>query len=149
MNHALVAVELNTNIVVEKNKNLKEFKELIERYSSITIEEIQKVADEYCLSPYSVGFLGSSIASRLTGYGSTRRCTLCKSIGVWNLLCADAPIICDECTWQSTEENLHCMRDKNYYTYNDIKNSDNPQELLEAFQARAAYMTMYLKSFNL
>ena len=55
-------------------KNLPEFKALIERYETITLEEIRAAwdADGEATGDYDV-------REKLTGFGSTGSCTLCAS----------------------------------------------------------------------
>lgn len=50
-------------------KNLKEFKELIKRYESVTLEEIEKIWDNQILS------YDNNPAEALTGFGSIDTCT--------------------------------------------------------------------------
>jgi len=102
-----------------KPKNLKEFKALIERYETITLEETRKcVNDHFELN-------------RLTGYGGyPKRCTLC--VGAENS--------CDNCVYGKES----CMDGKNEKTYFRIDNADTPTKLKNAYRARAKHMRTLL-----
>ena len=100
-------------------KNLKEFKELIERYESITLEEIEEVwGDNSC---------GESVAQELTGFSGVKTCTLCKSVRS----------NCSECVYK---ERGWCYKSVNKETYYAISDASTPTELLEAFRNRAKHM---------
>ena len=97
-----------------KPKNLKEFKALIKRYESITLEEIKKAGNIH-FAP-----------DKLTGFGTSDTCTLCK-------------IECFECVYHVNTEN-HCNDGINQKTYREIVYADTPTKLLNAFRARAKHM---------
>ena len=101
-------------------KNLKEFKELIERYESITIEDIEE-AFKYA-NPESI----------LTGYGLKSKC----------LLCISASQKCKNCYF-SMDFNYYtcyCLSGNNTETYYNIRQASTPEQLLEAYRARAKHM---------
>lgn len=127
-----------------KPKNIKEFKNLIEKYEKITLEEIQKVwksfvedaAEEY---EYATGEYitedarGEDVAPELTGFGSCTTCTLCRAV----LEC------CTECIYfrKRKEDFMYCCNTgRNAKTYKAIDNAKNPEELLKAFRQRAKYL---------
>ena len=97
-----------------KPKNLKEFKALIKRYESITLEEIKERFLDY------IRML--SIAKVLTGFGSPETCTLCK-------------VLCRNCVYT-----YGCSSDISKKTYERICYADTPIKLLNAFRARAKHM---------
>jgi len=104
-------------------KNLNEFKKLIERYESVTLEEIEKV-----------WFIqGSLTANQLTGFGKIHTCPLCGYKGGKFTLCKD-------CVWAYNNEGIRCMNGANGYTFRAIKFAENPEELLQAFRMRAKRM---------
>lgn len=113
---------------MKKNvKNLPEFKALIERYKTITLQEIEDVliAEEW----------PTAAKKRLTGFGEHNTCTLCVAagrIGNWGETCSG-------CVYRG---NMGCFRHK---TYDMISNAEGPDELLAAYRARAAYMETLLK----
>lgn len=51
-------------------KNVKELIELIDRYKSITLEDIRNTWIDTC-----------NTANKLTGFGDFRTCSLCKKAG--------------------------------------------------------------------
>ena len=119
--------------------NIKEFKELIERYESITLEEIEKakieVADED--DPRDFADL---IAHKLTGYGSAMTCTLCLSSELQG---------CNGCYYTITKAK-HCggyqglsaadEQREAFRTSYAIGKASTSEELLKAFKERAAFM---------
>lgn len=109
--------------------NLKEFKELANRYNSITIDEIEQAQTR------SV-FKGLDIAVKITGMGSRKNCTLCAPIN----------IECHRCTWVTMSGSDCISFGINSKTYEDIVYSKNPTELIEAFKNRAKLMQKILDS---
>ena len=106
-------------------KNLPEFKALIDRYESITIDEIE--------SKWGDDNNGEFTANLLTGFGAAKTCTLCISVNNG----------CGDCAWMITKS--HCCTCNNRDTYSDIEKSISPIDLFTAFRARAAYMREVLK----
>ncbi len=101
-----------------KPKNLKEFKALIKRYESITLEEIKGI--EHI----------SDAANTLTGFNNTDICSLCNSISK----------NCSLCVYKSDYHYFHCVNGINKKTFDEIKNADTPTKLRNAFRARAKHM---------
>lgn len=101
-------------------KNLKELRQLIKRYKSITLEEVSKTSKD--LSFYRV-------AARVTGFG-TFKCLLCKSV--------DSK--CSKCV-MGQEETLGCV-DHNYKKISEVHSS---KELVKFYHNRAAYLEMKYK----
>lgn len=114
-------------------KNLPEFKKLIERYESITIEEI-----EY----------NEFDKSYLTGFGSHFSCTLCIAINKRH-----DNSNCKECVFYRTlKRQVACALGRNAKTYDAIDNilySDDSKELLTAYRNRAKHMRSILKKLNI
>ena len=96
-------------------KNLKEFKALIERYESITLEEIKKI------KPFEDHFT----AQKLTGFGNIYKCTLCVVVGQE----------CKDCVYSQSSEKT-CMTKTHYR----ISDAETPTKLRNAFRARAKHM---------
>lgn len=109
-------------------KNLNEFKKLIELYRSTTIDQIEEAFKINPISPATI----------ITGYMS-KKCLLCSSV-----LEENKKPNCKECVYGFNEENKigNCISD---ITYFNIKKANTPQELYDAFQARADYMEKYIK----
>jgi len=105
-----------------KPKNLKEFKALIKRYESITLDEIKEAFEKSKLSI----FLFDNAANELTGFGNfPNECILCGSVEM-----------CEQCIYG----NDGCVNGKNRKTYNKIENADTPLKLFSAYRARAKHM---------
>lgn len=111
-----------------KPKNIKEFKQLIERYESITLEEIE----EKGVYP-----------GLLTGFGTINNCRLCEKINVY----ADN---CKGCVYyEVTNSKYACNVDRTYETYNAISSAENANDLLQAYRNRAKYMRQILTDLKL
>lgn len=121
-----------------KMKNLKEFKELIEKYKSITLEQVKELFVIDGIWPNAF-----DVANSLTGFGSTHTCSLCKVITEEPL--ADNFPKCNECVWSANESN-HYNCCTNHETYQAIDNAESSEELFEAFQERAKYMEEFLSN---
>ena len=102
-----------------KPKNLKEFKALIERYESITLEEIKKDKFDSHLT-----------AQKLTGFGGATSCSICDGF------------ICKEFVYGV----IGCTNEINEETYYRIINADTPVKLRNAFRARAKHMKTLINS---
>ena len=100
-------------------KNLKEFKALIKRYESITLEEIKKKAIE--ITDFS------NVASELTGFGTISHCLICSGF------------YCNQCIYYIRSGD-GCSGEINGKTYDRISNADTPTKLRNAFRARAKHM---------
>lgn len=107
-------------------KNEKEALELMERYETITLEEILK---EWYVN-------GDLTALGITGYGKFAYCTLCVSCGVHSRSYMEK---CCNCFWEIITGDL-CTKESNSKTYTRIEDATTPLKLRNAFRARAKYM---------
>ena len=119
-------------------KNLKEFKKLIKRYQTITLEEI---IGAYKVSP-------TAAPNILTGYGDVTTCKLCRATTE-----TETPQ-CDLCVYKATSSSLihthnYCVTGINSPTYDDIDEAETPEELLTAYRERAKHMKTILKTLAL
>ncbi len=103
-------------------KNLKEFKALIKRYESITLEEIEE--KEVC------SYISSSVVKELTGFGSDLTCPLCKAV----------KRKCSICVYGKKVSFFGCLYNENTKTYDRIESANTPLKLRNAFRARAKHM---------
>lgn len=111
-------------------ENLKEFKKLIERYETITIEEIENTIS-------TIGSLyDSEVLEKLTGFGCTDTCILCKAVGFND----DTPA-CNDCVYGSL---FGCMYNEGRLTYDAILDADTSEALLTAYRNRAKFMKEFL-----
>ncbi len=112
-----------------KPKNIKEFKQLIERYESITFEEIDEA------------FKNVDIVRKqnyLTGFGRTNTCTLCIKVNV----------NCNKCVFMY---GLLCSGLDNDIekSYNMIRCADTPRKLYNSYRNRAKVLRQYAKDNNI
>lgn len=113
-----------------KAQNEKEFLALIERYESITEEEIErKIKNNYYVPPF-----GADIKKDLTGFGSSSSCPLCVA----------TTINCIFCVYK---ENYGCKRNENKKTYHDLFYAETAKQLLKALKARAKHMKKVYKEY--
>jgi hypothetical protein len=121
-----------------KFRNVKEFKTLIERYETITLEEIEEVWSnkKEIESLDLVGEYSTKVAYKLTGFGWNFSCSLC-------IACDE---ICSECVY---EINYGCFKSELRESYYNIVNSETESELLNAFRERAKVLRLYAKENNI
>ena len=107
-----------------KPKNIKEFKALVERYETITLEEIKKG-----------GPMSLSSKRKLTGFGWNNTCTLCQAVlqkDNWG-----NKYKCNDCVYGKQNG---CLRYENTNTYYRIVNAGTSRELFSAYRARAKHL---------
>lgn len=111
-------------------KNLKEAKELLEKYKSITLEELEQ---KYKRFPYHNGKL---IMQTFTDFG-TVNCAICKS--AYNM--------CSNCIYSFRNERpvLQCMD----IIYKEMENAMNAQDLFAAIQKRISYLTHVIEWYEM
>ena len=110
-------------------KNLKEAKELIEKYKSITLEQLEQ---RYKKFPNSKG---KFIMQTFTNF-STVHCILCKS----------ANGVCSNCIYSFINEKpaLQCMDS----IYKEMSDSISAEELFNALQKRISYLTHVIEWYE-
>jgi len=106
-------------------KNLPEFIKLIERYETITLEEIE---EQFCDSEI------------LTGFGDIDTCSLCLAI--------DSINPCPQCVYIQID-NFKCHQSGNSDTYHKIRHAKTPKQLLTAYRNRAKHMRSVLEKLNI
>ena len=120
-------------------KNLKEFKELIVKYRSITIEQLKveslKLSKRHN-APMSV------ILHAITGFNHHGDCTLCRPC--YGPDCSPECVYC----FYMSETGEECYSGDNLHTYHGIKKADNFDELYEAINARADYMEKLVNEYE-
>ena len=108
-------------------KNITTFKKLIERYETITLDEIKKEWErnrKILGDNDTVGFL---VAQHLTGFGGSQTCTLCDAV-YQN---------CDDCVYG---EAYGCLTGENHESYEKIEEAKTPRTLFNAFRNRAKHL---------
>lgn len=120
--------------------NLKEFKELILKYESITLSDIEN-SESYQndMSKKNEVWFSNDIIKELTGYGSVATCTLCLAINMKKGFPESKD--CVNCTWVKKTKNL-CYKIDNAKTYKALHEAliESEDRLVEACHARAEYM---------
>lgn len=137
--------------MVKRAGNEEAFKALIDRYLSITLEDIKSKIEE--ASVYSEklhlgindGYSGTEedmirkmkwVRETLTGFGLGDKCTLCQPIDG----------CCSECVYDIMysidNDYMMCVgiASPARVTYGAIDNAKNAEELLEAYKRRAEFM---------
>jgi hypothetical protein len=125
-------------------KNLKAAKNLVKKYRSITIEEINKQASriDTKFDLYMLHFpLGNTVARKLTGFGHVSKCKLCSSVMYY----------CPGCIYYDTKSEFikrFCLRGENEKTYRAIADAKTPTKLLVAFKKRADHIEKIIKKLE-
>lgn len=111
-------------------KNIKEFKILINRYETITSQEVKETWDKIEILHNK----GLYVANTLTGFGWSDKCMLCSSCN-YN---------CHLCVYKIEVGcvNLLDTLKKSYYR---ISEADSPLKLYNAFRNRAKVLREYAK----
>ena len=111
-------------------KNLKEAKELLEKYKSITLEQLEQKYK--CYPDYS----GKLIMQTFTDFG-TVFCAICKS----------ANNKCSNCIYSFRDEIpiLQCMD----IIYKEMENAMNAKDLFAAIQKRISYLTHVIEWYEM
>ena len=115
---------------MERIKNYHEAQALVDRYRLITLEEIKREWDLH--RNRGIESQPHLTANRLTGFGTTVSCTLCIKVSAE--YCAPQ---CNLCIYNGWHGCTHFEQSK---TYNDIDEAASPEQLLDAFRARAEHI---------
>jgi len=110
-----------------KPKNIPEFKKLVEKYETITLQEIKDNWKEPVFLFPAANFI--------TGFGDRKSCTLCIAV--------DGNGKCENCIYGLClfkDAWFSCNSGKNEKSYYRIKNANTPRKLLNAFRARAEHL---------
>lgn len=116
--------------------NLGAARRLVEKYRSITKEELESNACENDECWYEV-------LSKITGFGSLKKCYLCKECGY---IAGDPD--CSKClhSWNNTDGS--CVPCINQDTYCAIHEAESLDELYEAIQNRADFIEDLIKEIE-
>lgn len=131
---------------MDKPVNLKEAKELVQIYRSLTMEDLSKRWNEWMENPDNEDVLlcGEGIGEILgTGFSDPQKCSLCVTVrAVGN---------CGGCLYQTTSNYTAfpcCRLEEHKTTYNSISCSNNPQELYVAINERADYIEQLINKWE-
>lgn len=111
-------------------KNLKEAKELLEKYKSITLEQLE---EDYEKDPILSGF---DILNKITGFGNTTSCILCKAVNEECVNCIYS--------FRIDERPFPCI-DK---IYTEMDKATSAEELFNAIQKRISYLTHIIEWYE-
>ena len=128
--NAGIVKDVVKSLNIRTMKNLKEAKELLEKYKSITLKDLEK---NYNLFPY---LEGCDIMYRITEFGSSK-CILCTS----------AHYHCDNCIYsfrKKEEHTIPCMD----IIYKEISHATSAEELYNAIQKRISYLTHVIEWYD-
>lgn len=125
-----------------KPKNIRQARYLIRRYRKQTIESINNAFGQLNKSGELV-FIRGRTARKLTGFGDTKICILCKD-STWRFFgsCSN----CEKCIYKILT-NDGCNVGINEKTYDAIKEAKTPKGLLRAFKNRADHIEKILKNY--
>lgn len=123
-----------------KAQNEKEFKALIKRYESITLEQLKEEDRESDI-------YYKEILTRITGFGNTTKCTLCNATRKSN---PNHRKDCTKCVYGFSEGKdawNDCIEKDNAPTYNKISDAKFLEDLLLSIHARAKHMREVYKQY--
>ena len=115
-------------------KNLKEAKELLEKYKSITLEELEQKYKIFALKRFHFKE-GKRVMHSITRFGSSH----C-------ILCIGANSVCSNCIYSFRKEKpaLQCMD----IIYKEMENATSAKELFNAIQKRIRYLTHVIEWYE-
>lgn len=112
--------------------NINVAKELVKMYDNLTLEDFER---EWC-----DGMCGSNILQTFTGFGSPRKCLLCKEAEA--LRDRFEEDMCNHCIYG---EHFGCIIAPYYLA---ICDSCSPEELLKAVRNRSNYIKTLIKEIE-
>lgn len=119
-------------------KNLEAARELLEKYKSITLEELKQVFKDLQESQKDYDYIvdGEEVLNTITGFGKTYTCPLCKSVDE----------ICEYCiySFRINERSTPCLD----IIYSRISNSETAEELYQYLQQRISYLSHIIEWYE-
>ena len=124
-------------------KMRKAFNDLIKKYRSITLEEINTVG----LNFYDK-FTGEDVLNAITGF-SDSSCTLCEASTSLLDSCNIPSIYKENCSICYKELNgIRCFEEENRYSYQNIAKASTPEGLLIAINEIADHIELLLAEYD-
>lgn len=110
--------------------NLKEAKKLLEKYKSITLEQLEETYDEVALK------WGDEVLNEITGFGQTDSCMLCIAVNE----------VCKNCiySFRLPSESSPCIDE----IYDEMCCALNAEDLFAAIQKRISYLTHIIEWYE-
>lgn len=130
---------------MRKAYNYNEFKELIKKYQSITLSDIEDYWNKY---NQMFDYEGSDIMLYITGFSNMSECILCVSIekqGYYDSKDINHPD-CSKCMYQVIT-GTPCASGINKKTFENISHAKSPMELLKAIKRRYKHMQRLLTEY--
>lgn len=117
-------------------RNLEAAKELLEKYKSVTLEELKQVFKHLQEEENDV-IDGDMVLNTITGFGETSTCLLCKAVNG----------ICENCiySFRLNEKPIPCID----IIYGRICNSETAEELYQYLQQRISYLSHVIEWYEL
>jgi hypothetical protein len=120
-------------------KNIKEAKELVERYKAITPEIIDRVNKE----TGNRSFIAPNIMNELTGFASFTKCILCKATRT------DQLFDCIACIYNQDNDigftTPYCLKQ---LTYHAIDRAQNTEDLMLAIHQRIIFIQSLIDHYE-
>lgn len=117
-------------------KNLKEARELLEKYQSITLDNIERIYLEGQEDNCTID--GHDVLNRLVGFGEEETCVLCKAVQG----------NCDICIYKFREPEGFCTPPCVDLIYREICDSLNPKDTFNALQKRISYLKHVIQYYE-
>ena len=111
--------------------NLKEAKELLEKYKNITLEQLEEAyGDEFLFK------MGDEVLNKITGFGKTDSCMLCLAVNE----------VCKNCIYslRLPSESAPCIDE----IYDEMCNAMDAEGLFTAIQKRISYLTHIIEWYE-
>lgn len=110
--------------------NIEAAKKLANTYRNLTEKDLKDEFDERYTN-------GLDVMHKITGFGSERTCTLCRSVDKY----ANGLPVCEDCVWYSlfpcNDTEYPCVQ---HETYQYIEFAGSPHELRQALLDRAEWL---------
>ena len=115
-------------------KNLKEAKELLEMYKSITLEQLTQKYKRFTLKHFHLKE-GRQVMRSITKFGSSH----C-------ILCIGASYICENCiySFRNSQREVPCSD----IIYQEMEEAKSAEELYNAIQKRISYLTHVIEWYE-
>ena len=128
--------------------NKKEFFELIRKYESITINQLEDMRKKLEDKGQPCNFGMDDILCEITGFGTMSSCTLCKVARFEK----ESYVNCKACIYsliQHKEGQCPCCRNQLEESYCAIESSHTIYNLHDSIQLRIKDLKQFIKDFNL
>lgn len=123
--------------------NINAARKLLEKYQSITLDELTKVWLDLELDN-GCEIQGADVLAEITGFGCTSTCTLCQEA---KSLKVDGEFFCNHCIYSIhgyPSIDMLCID----HTYDAIVDAKTEKQLFEAIQNRIKYLEETIKFYE-